>query len=272
MKKYILLFFSIIIIFQAHSQTDNFSSGARSKALADASVVLVDQWASFNNQAALAFLDKTSVGIYAENRFNIRELNSGAFTFALALKNSGTIALDLYTFNNSVIYSKQKFGLAYAKKLSKRFSAGIQLNFLRTHIQDYGFNNSVCGELGILYKVNSKSTIGVHVFNPTASKYSEYENERIPTVMKVGFGNKISDKTLIVLEVENSSENKFVFKGGFEYEIGEILAFQIGVKSYPFTNSFGFLLKTETFIFNLSLQYLQVLDATPGLSVGYYFN
>lgn len=265
----IILFF----IFANHllAQSDNFLAGARSKALSDATVALNDHWAGLSNPADLAFLRETSAGLYVENRYNIKELYTGALTLNFMLSGN-CFNLNFYSFNYSVFYSRQKFGLAYALSLGKSFSAGIVIDLLRTQFEEYGTNLNYCGELGILYKPLKNLTVAMNIFNPTLAKYAGYDQEKTPTVMRTGAVVKISCNTQMMLELSNSSLSGFSFKGGVENQFLKKFALQLGVRNNPFSMSFGLEFKIRQLIFNIALQYQQVLDTTPGVSFEYLFS
>ena len=127
MRCFLIILFFILFSFSLYPQDNSYQCGARSLALSNASVVFMDPWSIFNNQASLAFLNNISLGIAVKNYFNLTELNEGALTFCLPLQKQGTFGLSVYYFNNSTIYSQQKFGLAYAIKLTDKLSSGIQL-------------------------------------------------------------------------------------------------------------------------------------------------
>lgn len=271
--KFLLYKFNFIVIilslniFNSFSQSDDFKTGARSRAFADASLTFIDHWAAFNNPAALAFVDHFSFGFFAENRFNISELNNGAIVAALPTKKSGTFAIDFYSLNNSVVYSKQKIGLAYAKNFTDKFAVGLQFNLLRTNFENYGINNSFCADLGIFYKINKDLHFAVYAFNPTASKYTD--TERIPTYMGIGLNYIFEEKTNISIEIENHSEYQFSAKGGLGYQFSDKFGVQLGFKSNPFASSFGMNFSLKNFNFQVSFFYLQQLGATPGISIDY---
>lgn len=272
MKQILFLSFFISLQFHLFAQYDNYSSGSRSRAFSDASTPFLDHWAVFNNQAAMAFTENPSIGVFVENRFGLKELNNGALAFVLPLKKNGAIGMGLYTFNQSVLFSRQKLGFAYALKLSKNFSSGIQLNVFRSFTSEYGSYFSICGELGLYFKINERTCIGVHVFNPTSGHYNKFTDERIPTAMQIGLAYQISENVLLVGEVENSSVFNFVYKGGLEYKVNEKLRLQTGVKSDPFITSYGLSFSGHKIEINISLQYHQVLDISSGISVDYYFD
>jgi hypothetical protein len=265
------LLFLIVKTTVLFSQNDLILSDARSMAMAGSSITISDHWSCFHNQAALAFAKRPSAGIYAENRYNIKELNSGALAVAIPLKDLGSFGISYYIFNNSSVYNRQKLGLAYAKKLGKTFSVGLQFDLLYTRVSNYKNNLSFCGELGVLYRIHPRFEIGVHVFNLTGEKYREYENEQIPTIMKIGAGWHVSDNTLIIAEIENNTYSKLTVRGGLEYEITKKLAFQLGMRSNPWLNSFGFSYQSKNIRINIAMEYHQLLGISPGLSFDKYF-
>ena len=116
----------------------NAPAGARSSAMGNASATQQDVWASFHNQAGLAFLKETVIGVSHEQRFMLNELSLNGAAFALPTKKNGTFALSVSYFGYK-LYNEQKAGLAYAKSFGDKFSAGVQIDYLGTSIAEgYG--------------------------------------------------------------------------------------------------------------------------------------
>ena len=267
-----IVFFSLtfsFFVFNAFSQDMSYISGARSRALAESTTTFTDHWAAMNNQAGLAFVPSFGAGVFFENRFNMRELNTAALVMAVPVGNISALGFSVYSFNQSVVFSRQKFGLGYGIRLSSNFSAGMKLNLLHTTIDEYNNNLSICGEIGVLFHPSSKLGIGVHVFNPTANKYSGFDNERIPSVMRVGMSYLMSEKTLFLAEFDNTSVEGFGFKGAVEYYLNEKLSFQAGLKTRYWVSSFGLRYNMKNFSVNVSVLFHQVLDSSPGISLDY---
>jgi hypothetical protein len=251
----------------AFSQQEFSSVDAHSQALSGSSVTFSDNWSTFHNQAGLGFLEHPSLGVYAENRYGLKELNAGALSIALPLGSYGTFGLSYYMFNNSVIFNRQKVGFAYSKKLTPVFSAGIQLSLIITHLQDYDNNYSYCGELGILYKPSGKWKVGVHIFNPSYARFTSYEDEHIPTCIRLGASYSIDDNATLFAEIENGTYTSLVLKGGLEYKLSPRVALQAGMHSNPTVNSFGLTYEGKNFRINIAFLYHQQLGGTPGLSM-----
>jgi len=89
--------------------------------------------------------------------------------------------------------------------------------------------------------------------------------------MKVGVGWHLSENTLIIAELENSTYNHITIRGGIEYEISKKVAFQLGMKSNPWINSFGFSYKAKNLRINIAMEYHQLLGISPGISFDKYF-
>ncbi|HPD65933.1 MAG TPA: hypothetical protein P5050_09415 [Bacteroidia bacterium] len=246
--------------------------GSRSRGLADASVSFSDPWSSFNNQAGLALLRKPAIGVFAENKFNIKELNGGAFTLNIPVQNQGTFAFDFYIFNYSVIFSRQKIGLAYASKLARQFYAGIQLNYLRTTTENYQVRNTLFGEAGLMYRPTETVTLGVHIFNPTVARYDKYSNEKVPVVVNFGGIYQLAQKASLHAEFEHSSHYGYGWKGGVEYSVNQYFKLRAGFRNNPVVTTFGLNLAVAGFNIDIAFQIHQILGYSPSFSADKMFD
>ena len=82
MRIIITLFIFLGLYTTGMSQNEWVAHGGRSAAMGLSSAAVSDFWSVNNNQAGMAFYDKTAAGVYFENRFMIKELGTqtGAFT------------------------------------------------------------------------------------------------------------------------------------------------------------------------------------------------
>lgn len=266
MKNTIVIFILFLTLnFQA---AGNNWIGGRSAGMSNASVALSDLWAVSNNQAGIAFLDRTSAGLYYENRFLIKELGFKAFALAVPLKGN-TFGISI-TNSGYSLYSNNKFGLAFAKMLGKNFSAGIQLDYLNLSLAEgYGTANTIAAEAGIQAKLFEGFILGVHVFNLSQSKLATFETERIPTIMRIGSSYEFSDKVLLSIEVEKDLDFDQEVKIGLEYQPIEELFFRTGISTYPSFNSFGFGINVKRVRFDFSSTYHWTLGFSPQASIIY---
>src|ERR1051326_2889067 len=148
MKKLKLLFLLLLAGVFARAGNENQAYGARAGAMGNASVTLSDVWSTFNNQAGLGFMKNIGVGTYYEDRFMLKQLSSKAFAFALPV-HGGTFGLSYSSFGYSA-YSENKYGLAFGKSFGENISAGIQMDYLTTHItENYGSKGTLVAEAGM---------------------------------------------------------------------------------------------------------------------------
>ena len=268
--KYVFWVFSLLIFssFSAQAGGENFPMGGRAAGLSNATVSLSGLWAVHHNQAGLARLERPVAGLYYENRYLVKELGLKGGAVAIPVK-SGVFGLVVSSFGYSQ-YSENKYGIAYSRQLSPGFSMGIQLDYLTTQFAETYENKGVlAGEIGMQAKVNEDWTIGAHLFNPTRSKLDNIEDERVPTILRIGMDYKFSENVMVVVETEKDIDHKAVVKAGLEYHIVEILYLRAGVSTNPFSNSFGFGLMLKDFNLDVATSYHNVLGYSPQVSLSY---
>ena len=280
-QAYNILFLILLTAGNLWCANTNQPIGGRSAGLGNASVTLNDFWSVHNNQAGLAGINMAAVGLYYENRFLVQELSLKAAVFVLPTK-SGTFGINFNSFGY-VNYNEMKVGLAYGKKFGKIFSAGVQLDYLRTHIaEDYGNKDAFTFEIGIRTELTKQLTIAAHVFNPIRVKIQNETDDRVPAILKLGISYSLSDKLLLALETEKDSDFKPLIRGGFEYKIVDMATVRIGYSTLPSTSgsddfsiasvySFGFGLNLRKFVIDLSSSWHQTLGWSPMVSFIYNF-
>lgn len=256
----------LFLCFNIHSHGTDWTIGARSAGIGNASVTLTDVWSIQNNQAGLAYLEGFSAGCSYMNYFGMKEfsLKSVALVFPVAGNVLGVSA----TRFGDISYSESKAGLAFARKFGSKFSAGVQLDVASTHFaEDYGDAVKIIGELGFRYSLNTKFIIAGHISNPAHSRYNKDAVDRIPTVFKLGLAYQCSDKLSIFAETEKDLEFDPLMKAGFEYHAGQRFWFRSGISTRPLRNMFGFGIKCGDFIFDFATAYHMVLGFTPSVSI-----
>ncbi len=185
MKKQILLSSFLLSVFIAKAGNEDYPIGARSAAMGNASVSLSDMWSAHHNQAGLGFVRNISAGVSYENRFMVKEISVRGGVLAIPVK-AGTFGLCITNFGYQ-LYSENKYSLSFAKAFGEKFSAAIAMDYLTTRIAEgYGNKGALAAEAGIQAKPIKALTIGAHVFNPTRAKISSYDDERLPTIIRLG--------------------------------------------------------------------------------------
>ncbi len=264
-----IIFCQIVIFSQPlQAQIGNDIIGARSGGMGGYNVTLSDVWSTNNNQAGLGFIEDFSGGIYYENRFLLKETSYKAGAFVFPVKR-GALGLSVTSFGFE-LYNETKAGLSYGMRFGDKFSLGVQINYLNTKLtKEYGSNTAVTGALGLITKLNNELSLGVHVYNPNRASLADYNNERIPTIMKLGLDYRFSDKVMLVVSTEKDIDFDPVFNTGLEYHVSEILYLRGGISTNPSKYAFGFGMQLKDFKVDISSSFHQTLGVTPGISIIY---
>ena len=274
MSKTLVLLFSLSLFTTLHHTSfaghENFMLGARQAGMGFTGVSYSDIWSATRNQAGLAYIEKPGFGLFYENRFTLKELGLKAGVFALPTK-SGVFAIDLMQFGYNK-YNESRIGLAFAKPLGKRFSVGIQLDYLNTFFsEEYGNKGTAIAEIGFLSQPIDKLFIGAHIYNFSRAKIAAYNDERIPTILTFGISYSFSEKVLCAVEAEKDIDYKALYKIGIEYHFMENLFLRAGVTSNPNEMCFGLGYVYKKIKADVSFTNHQILGLTPHVGFSYSF-
>jgi len=271
---YTFLFCCLFISFsfnKIYPANDNYLTGARYAAMGNVGVMCPDLWSVTHNQAALGFYNHLATGFYHENRFAISEFSLHSFAFSLPT-GTGTFGLSCTYFGYSV-YNESKIGLGFGKALNKKFSAGLQFNWLNTHISDETGNvGAMAIEAGILARPADNLFIGFHIFNPTASSFSSLiQKERIPVIIRFGIGYEYKNKVFFAIETEKDIKmNPPFFKAGIDYRIIPNIFARTGVIiSNIVSHAAGVGVILKKMEIDLAFSHHQILGYTPHFSIHY---
>jgi hypothetical protein len=267
-KKLLLYTIFFILGNQIKAGNNNHPVGARAGAMAGSSVTLSDVWSTYHNQAGLAHISGITAGVYYENRFAVKELSTKGAAFAMPYKN-GAFGLSVTQFGYS-LYNENKVGLAYSQKFGEVFSAGVQLNYLGTFIAEgYGQRHAVAAELGVLANLTKELKIGAHIYNPTRTKLAQYNNERTPTIFRLGLNYRFSKQVFITAETEKSTYLKPQLKAGLEYKFNDYFYLRMGVANNPNIIAFGFGINMQNLQFDFGASHNAVLGYVPQFGLSY---
>ena len=271
MKSIKLILFILLLPYLSIASSENHIAGARSNAMANASVAAFDIWANYNNQAGLAKLEKIHLGVFYENRFMLEDLSTKAIAFYLPTKLGG-FNINLSQFGSD-LYKESKIGLGYSKALGKHFWASVQLNQMRVELNEiYGDQTKYNFELGLLAEIISGFYLGFHLFNPTQEKYETfYFDEAIPTVARFGCSWHLSDKTLLNSEIHKDFDHDIRLKIGLEHQLIDDLFIRLGVSNHPNQISFGMGYEFKIMKMNLAYSKHQTLGYTPSIDLNISF-
>ena len=269
MKKllvYALLFLSCKAVFAGN---DHVPLGARAAALSNATVGISDAWSLHNNVAGIAGLEKTELGAFAENRFGLKAFTSVALLGARKIGESGGIGAELYRFGDK-LYNEQRLGIGYAHKIGQ-VRLGLKADLLQVHVEEFGSKRVVAFSFGGQSEVVPGLVVGAHIYNFNQARLAEFEDERVPTVMKAGLSYRPGKKVMLNAETEKDLERDADFKAGLEYQVIEKLALRTGFSTLKQAASFGVGFMARNFQIDYALSSQSRLGFSNHVSVGYKF-
>mgnify|MGYP003891334487 FL=1 len=243
--------------------------GSRSHALGNASVAIDDIWAYHHNPANLVSVKKLGFGLSYENRFLLKELQSQGFVVALPLK-AGVISFGLQSFGFKN-FRTNRLGVGYSMKLAEFLSCGVQLNYHQVRLTDaYGRKDALTAELGLKANITDNWKVAFSVFNLTRTKISEFGEDRLTTLMRLGTQYTFSEKVMFVAELEKNIEFPVRFKTGIEYSPIKKLFLRGGFATQPIELSAGLGYRfKEQFQLDIGSAYHQILGWSPNFSFTY---
>jgi hypothetical protein len=240
--------------------------GARSMAMANASSTLNDVWAYHHNPGALGDVKEFTAGISYENRFLLQELQSQGFAVAVPMK-VGVISV------GGQLYGSQQFrtfktGLGYSMKLSDKFFAGVQLNYLGLRLpENYGSANTVTGEVGVYAKITRDWKIGASVFNLNRARLADFADDRFTTMMRLGTSYSFSKKVLVALDFEKNLDYDVRIKTGVEYEVVNNFRLRGGFATAPIELTAGMGYEWKQLQLSVGTSYHQILGWSPNFAL-----
>ncbi len=246
---------------------ENHPAGARSLGLSHASVSFSDVWGTFQNQAGIARMDGFSAGFFYESRFGVDLLSLSAGSVVLPL-GEGAFGLSFFQFGSGV-FKENKYALAYARQLSEKWSAGIQLDYLAQTFPENGRAKGFATfEGGVLFQPSEKLHLGAHIFNPVKGGIDAPAGKvEMPVIFRGGGHYRFSEMVLVAFEAEKDNQNPVLLKSGIEFMPVENLALRLGVSGKPFKYTAGMGYKTGNLSADFGFSYHGNLGITPSVSI-----
>ncbi|WP_147372267.1 PorV/PorQ family protein [Mariniphaga sediminis] len=264
----IVLLLSILWIISFHSAAvGNHPVGGRSLGLSHASVSFTDPWAVFNNQAGMVGLPGFSAGFFYESRFGIDLLSLTAGTIILPHR-EGAFGISFSQFGSGT-FKENKYGFAYARRFSEKWSAGIQLDyFSQTFPENSRAKGFATFEGGLLFHPSEKLSLGAHIFNPVSGGIETPEGkQKMLVTFRAGGHYWFDQSVMVAFEAQKEEQYPALYKSGIEFYPVEKLALRFGVSGKPFKYTAGVGYQTGNISADLGFSYHGNLGVTPSVSV-----
>lgn len=263
MRKLYLLPFLILAWASSTAQSLRRPIAAPYIGLGAYSIHHVDVFSFTSNQAALAQIKSTAIGVYGERRFLLAETNmySAVAVLPTAKGNFGLQA-DYFGFKN---YNESQLGIAYARSLGSRLDLGVKFNYYSYRIPGYGSSSAVNFEIGAIAHLTDKLHMGIHLYNPVGGTISKTNDEKLVSIYKFGAGYEVSDDFLVSAEIIKEEDLPVNVNAGVQYNFAKRFFARVGISSENESPYAGAGLSFNNFRLDLSATYHPQLGVSPGL-------
>jgi hypothetical protein len=258
-----------MVAIAARSQTSRRPLAASYTGLGAYSITHADVFSFVSNQASLAQLKNTAVGIYSEKRFLLSELNYYGVAFTLPTQ-SGNFGLNAGYFGFSD-YNESQIGLAYARKLGSKIDIGVQFDYNSIRIAGYGNATAVNFQIGAIIHLSEKLHAGIHVYNPVGGKFGKDRQEKLASAFKAGMGYEASDKFFVSAEIQKIENIPVNVLAGMQYKFLPQLMARIGINTETSVAYMGLGLQLKSFRLDVTASRHPQLGISPGLLLLYNF-
>jgi len=184
----------------------------------------------FANPAGLTRMTGFSVYAGAENRFELGDLTAFQIAIGIPVQEWGCFSINMTDFGGS-LYRDQKIGLAYARKLAKNFSLGVQMDWMIMEIESYGSRHRVTFDAGLQTQLTDKLLLGFHLFSPYPIGFGD---ERIvPAYVALGLEYRVSPQIALKTEVQKHFYESPGLHIGMRYNMLNALSLSLGMRTEP---------------------------------------
>lgn len=231
-----------------------------------------DVFGMHSNVAALGRLQQGGVGLFAERRFALQELNNYSLALALPVRGIGAFGVQAQRFGFSG-FNETEAGLGYGMALGKQLAVGGRINYYSQQIQGYGNASTVNFEVGATLKLTDKLTSGVSAYNPVGGKYGVNKTEKLNAIYRLGLGYDVNDKVLLAAELVKEENQPLNVVSVLHYQFEKKFFAKIGVSTAA-SNIFaaaGLTLGPQ-FRLDVFASHHQQLGITPGLALYWGFS
>lgn len=234
--------------------------------MANTNTTLQDSWSAFNNPSGISNQTKTTSIFSARNQYSVAAFTSIGAGLIVPLK-IGAAAIAAFRFGDD-LFHQQYLSLTYGNQFGIG-RLGIRVNYFETFIEGFGNTTKITIDFGGIATLSEDLLIGAYLRNLGGTQLSDFEDERLPTILNVGLSYRTGDKLILNLDLEKDLEFDPRVKLGFEYQAFTKFAFRSGINTAPFNNFFGLGFDSWRVMIDYAVSVDYVLGLTHQLSLTY---
>jgi hypothetical protein len=234
-----LLFSLIICYLSSYSQT---KVGAPNEAIGNATSTTSNLWSAWHNPAGISSHQQLSLGISYRTVQGLEGFNTASLAVALPAK-IGAFGVGVSRFGDQ-LYNEQQVSLSYGSKFGIT-DLGIRLAYHQYHFEGFGNKGLPIISFGGITTITSEFFIGAFIENINQAKISDFQDERIPTIMQVGISYHPLESIALNVDIQKDVEFEATVLVGVSYAIIDNLTINTGFNTTPAKQFFGLDLKAN---------------------------
>lgn len=263
------IFSCILFSGKVWAGNDPFTYGTRALGTGQIGLLHSDIWSLHNNIGALGYLKKSGIGVSGDNRYNLQALNQISFASALVTDNLGNVGFGVSRFGSD-IFNQTRVQAGWAKSFGIA-SLGISAQWYQIGASDFPTRNFFIVQFGGMAQLTPKIHFAGSIYNLNQAKGSEYQDEKIPTIVRAGLGFLPNPKVKIMTEVQKDLDQKAQIKAGLEYEFTEKVWARTGFVTQTNQVCGGIGVEWRNIVFDYAVNRHPNLGWTHSFGISYQF-
>jgi hypothetical protein len=251
-----------ILLMQHHIlPAQDFSAGARNRALGNTCVADSNAWSLFGNPAGSAHIKKTTLLVSDEQLYGVQDIKSLSAGILIPVK-KGFVAGLTFQRQGYQWFNDQQVGIHAANIIGLyRLSISFMLwqrTAGETYHQLYPLFN-----IGGTMSLNKSVQLGLHISNFTNT---QNENQTLLLRIQGGMLYKLSNQLLLYTDLVKQSNSHIAFHSGLEYKIHPHFYVRSGMQLNPMRLNGGAGFENKRIHIDYSLSYQSPLGYRHQLS------
>lgn len=228
--------FSLFSQLSLNAQNELLHLGADNLSMGNTYLFQENAFSGKRNPFVIPYLKKKQIGISIQNNYLIQELSSGLISVALPIKQFG-FGMHFQHFGSSN-YNIQTIGMSSAIQINKQFSFGLGADYQSLNVINYGRDNLIKIQGGMMLQLSKTMKMALHVYNPLNNTSNQIITSNSNEEYSFGINYKPND--FFNLNLESYLSQKIIdFKLGVNYAIKNQFFLRAGVSIYNPLFSFG---------------------------------
>lgn len=239
---------------------------------AGAAVAETTDWSAFANPASIGYIPEKLLNVQYENRYFIPELSTKSIGLVLPSKLINT------SFSASYFgyaeYNQMLFGIGFSRNFDKKFSIGVQFDYLTAFFITPGRHyGAFFPQIGLNLSLSPDFHLGFSTFNPfqTVIK-SDQSKMLLPSVFSIGTEYFLSEDFVVYTQFDKEISSNYRLTLGTEYSMLHFLTVKLGLYHAGYlVPCFGFQTNSSSFTFQLNEELHPILGLVSIATLQYRF-